>query len=449
MKSNRDIIKHKIDSHEQIPSDQLWIRIEQTLDKPKRRPVFFWIWFPLSMLTLIGGFYLGHYGNLFTNSAVNQPMNFVEETDDKNSVKLKNSDSMQEFWDEEDLVKSNKDSIVILNNENVLMYEVCEKVTVLKNKIKDNKEHNSRSPERTKSNKSQSKGKIVEEFQEPTSQVQNEKVSRGIDKLNNSFGEVVDEFVVDEILIVEDKEKNKRKIKPNVQDSINEPELEKAKFYITPFIGTNYYGSFQKATLFGSYFPAENTSSFGSGYGVSVRYMINNRVGVRANFSMSHTVHKSSLSYINYIDFMLPNITNLNFDESFDFESFKNQFEESGQLNAKQKMRLLHFDTEGYFVIKSFNSHQLSVSIGGGVTTLNQQNVELQLNGFESFSARNSLLKKSFMSFNTNLFYNYILTERFDIEASTGIRYFMGSYNFTTDFKPYLWYLNLGLSYKL
>ncbi|TGD56966.1 hypothetical protein [Flavobacterium humi] len=239
-------------------------------------------------------------------------------------------------------------------------------------------------------------------------------------------------------------EKKEKKRSP--EDSIPE-EKEKKRLYITPYFSPTLYESFAKGNSVSSrYHDDPKKAVLTYSFGCYARWMFSPKVGSRlgigkTNLEYTTNTHKSNNSVIDP--------KNINLAAGVTPATINATFENDTEVLLSQKLSYYEVPLEAYYV---FSDRKIGMATAFGLSflILDKNELTLQSNSVREYtigSAKN-ILDQS-VTGNVKFIFDYKLSDSFQLEASPSFQYHFLGFKNAPDFKPYIFSLQVGFSYKL
>ncbi len=346
--------------------------------------------------------------------------------------------------EEYDVYEVTKKYNYIVKKKKIDVIESKLKSTKSKNSLfKKNKNYKNKYFKRKKRNKlSSNKNKIDKNLE---IEFKNEEIKH-IPSLNISEPELEVVFKKDTTKKVEVKKPEKKilklfKPKDSTKTEENLEEVTAEKYYISPFFGPTYYGVFNRGNVVINNFydkPKKGLVTFN--YGFYIRTMLTDKYGFRVGFGKTNLEYETEIIKTNESIF---DYTNLGLSIVISDSKFNND----SKIILTQKLSYIEMPIEFYYVWKD---DEFGFATATGISTMFYQNniVTLKSNNVSEFEVGNPRNKKAFSATaNFVLCFTYKINENLNLEASPQIKYQF--YGFEENFKPFIFSLQTGFSYKL
>ena len=250
------------------------------------------------------------------------------------------------------------------------------------------------------------------------------------------------------IPIVEKKPKvvAKNEIKKE-QDSIPTVKAKKQSIILTPYYGPTYYSSFGKGnSVSGNYRNDPKKGLIGTTYGVYIRWMFSDRVGLRTG------IGKTRLSYATSIqkkDTLFLDTRNINLNPDLYQFGVEYQFRKDSEVILRQNLDYYEIPLEGYYDISN-KKVGLATAFGISYLLLDKNSLTLRSNTVPEYTIgkATNLVDQSFTG-NIKLIAYYKLTKSLSFDIMPSFQYqIIGFKENVGSFKPFFLTLKAGLSYK-
>jgi hypothetical protein len=363
MENNNDIgntIKNKLSQLDKTPSNNLWNKIENDLDKKNNnKPYLYYLLF-----FLLGGF----LSFLLSNSVEKESENYKKEKL-KKDIKLV-SDSLD--LKSKSIITTSKKNII--NSNEYLIYEECKtykitKKTLVKpiNNVRNNTDNQTKNKSNLMTNKkikenkktksittslNEIKSKTNVEDKKPQKNIKKDndsnssflKNQEGVPSTTNSIDTIKKDSIVE--LVIENK-KTKSKKEKKVEETEKNPE--KSKTLISVFYGPTFFNTLTKGSSINkSLIETKKTThienSFGAYYSKAFK-----QNGYRAGIAKTNLSYNSIVPYINN-SFSL-DFSNINPTNEIDLTKINNLYSNNNNIILRQNISYLQFPLEVYKTI--------------------------------------------------------------------------------------------------
>ncbi len=501
------LFQEKLDHFEVAPPEELWsnIRVELEKDKKKRRIIpFWWKLSGVAALFVVG---FGLYTLVSNDTNSKQKINSsdavvsTENTNQNNNSKTnssKNSEKINNSKEKEQIkISTSKSAIATVNSPNQKTNSSTEKVTETKktlgynqqkernsiasysnitkkqhtkNQIENNTVNNTETVAQVNSSKTNTKNYIVN-----NDLIENKASGEGIAKsnLNNSNNIKEDKIAMknqNDIANTKDNIVKKQDsaaiatVEPNaMEELLKEKEKENTqkqkinRWQVTPNLAPVYFGSFANGSPLDDMLNS-NTKTYNTNlsYGIGVNYAVSKKVKIRTGVNILNvdydtqgivfyqdmnaktmknidpTVQGSMIQIkpLTYVDTQLGRLVSERFD---------------GVLN--QKLGYVEMPVEmSYKVLDK----KFGVELIGGFSTLflNNNEIFLRTDGLNMKIGEANNLNTIHFSSNFGVGLNYKLFKNFDARIEPSFKYQINTFSSTTEFKPYIFGVYSGVSYR-
>ena len=482
MESKKDIGKLFRENLEQLdytPSAKVWEQIELDLEKKKKKRRFF-IWFFFATIItsslLIGLGYTFSDGNPFTNKEVKENSVSNGKTSKTNTAVVAEEGNNESSDSKKATEKTNSNTTEVdkQNGENILNTNAKKSKTASKNnsKISNRNKSNSNSSvastvgknKRERKNKNSnsalsgnsfkkgqtSSDKSIAEVQKTSSKetsLQSETpINNNTTILNTEKSIRIDSLIA----ATNDKKKiEKKNIKEKdslkIKDSLTE-DKEKPKEYeivVAPYYGMNYNGYFGDFNSISNNTILEKKGDMRSAYGVLVRWMFGNKLGIqigagKINNRYFSTVEKNGNVFIN----------TQNVDTDKPIAELNGIFASSTKVKFTYESSYIEVPLEAYYVLRDkklglATSFGISMLFGGKNSVFAEsENVEKMKIGKLNTNSPTSATA------NAKLYLFYKITPSLQLDLYPTFQYQIIG-NTDSNYSSYFFSVRTGFSYKL
>ncbi|MCP2026820.1 hypothetical protein L1276_001964 [Flavobacterium sp. HSC-32F16] len=477
-------IKNKLLHLDQAPGDFVWSRIEEDLNKKRRRRFLIWL---IPSILLMG---------LLSTVAVlnNKNQNEISGTQKTPIHLLQNQTVQQSTGPKKKTEKkepNNNDTVLIRKSKNVKLikqssklvsstneyeeYEVTKKykITIKKEKIhiKDTPKINP-----TKTNKASKSLPVKKKYYGTTvssktkpkpfkgkkspSKITKQKTETELPKTNvvPVIPETVEPKITETIPVITEEKKDsipvidsvpvKKKRVPKIKENtpekivVNNPPERRVHIYYGPAV----FSSLNNKSLIDPSLSKQPTSKpVTAFYGVYIKIMYR-KTGFRVGFS--HLSLKTS-TLLDQNE-LIPSYSNIELKTNLSPAIINNTFANSTDVELTQTLSYYELPIEFNYAVKKDKS-RFNIEAFGGLSTMLLKTNTLEMRSDEVLSqnigsSRN--ISKVNIASNIGLGFSYELTKKLQLEINPLFKYYFNTFKDDNDAKPYSLSLQSGLSYK-
>lgn len=226
----------------------------------------------------------------------------------------------------------------------------------------------------------------------------------------------------------------------------NDKKLKKIYLFVTPFVGATKFRPTQSVNPFSDQYNAiSTTGNVSSNYGVYLRAMFFEKLGVRIGVGKQNVGYETTISrnQNSLFDFR-----NIDLQITTTEEMLANKFVNENEITYLQKTSYNNFPAQIYFVFKE-NKFGFATAAGLDFMILGDNTLSVKSNSVSEFTlgAAKHLEKVSYAA-TLDLIFSYKLTKDFNFELCPNLKYQFKGYNRTNNFEPLILSLQTGFSYK-
>lgn len=487
MESKKNIgnfFKENLEQLDRSPSSFVWENIEKDLDKKKKKRRFIiWFFFVAFICGSTATYTLVDYHQINQRNSNNE--NVL--TTDFNSKINKNSLGLTNSVNNENQTISNKEKknlglISSGKNDNQTLVNKNKKTTTKGNTLVTENSISKNSKKTTNitynyskidtSKKRKSKVKLIQSYahkinKRTKSKLLSQKKSEtnlltsndSLPKNNSNINLVSNLNSSDDSLITKNKSKGdsifkknikiteKKKIIPTKEKDSTSDVVEKEKdkqLIIAPYYGYVFLGNFGKGnTLSKDYNILKEGSSITSTYGVLVRWMGTEKIGIQTGIGLINSNHFTKISK-NESNFIDAKVIDLNTSA----ETINSIFTNSSQVIFTEENSFIEVPFEAYYIISN-KKFGFATSFGISIFILNKNEIYLESDSVTKFkigSSKNVAEQSFTANAKLNLFYK--LSKRVQFDLYPEFQYQIMSYKDTPNYFPYYLSLKAGICYK-
>lgn len=490
MENRKDIgkaIREQLDYLDKMPADALWSTIEKDLASKKRRRFILWF-IPLSIgsTILFSMLFLGHAEDTKlvkpTHSIENQKNTVLEykikertpnyKTKIVDSVKKKKLESLrlplknknnnygknsaqpkittlgQKATAETTSIKSKKTVQLIRQSRQLIRsteeydeYEITKKYKYIIHK-KQVKTSSYKKRNLKKFKKERRPFKKLNIIEAKIAAEAKKAMVTGYDNQKDSIATILKDTIPKVAL---KKIPKKRKEMDSIYKRIPE-KSSKFNVFLTPYYGCNYYGSIGKGNSLSNQYDNFNQKGFiNTNYGIYVRVMLNDEIGLRAGFGKIFLKHSTLIEKTGK-EFLDLRTIDLHLIKSEN--DIYNQFSNDSKVTITQSLNYYEMPLEAYYIWKN-ETFGIASSAGISFLFLKENELTLKSNSVsEQEIGKATNIKPNCFTGNFGMIFSYKLIKSIDLELSPALKYQFSGFD-NVNPKPCILSIQASFSYKL
>jgi hypothetical protein len=464
MRNNNDLgklISDKLNNLNQTPDDAIWNNIEADLDKKKERK-FIYFSLPFLLFGILIGFLLSESEKPSLEKS--SPKTNINIKDTNQKVISVKTESNTYFNDT--IIKQTKEVIssskrIIKETTKYIVFEECNTYKIAKDqRIKTNSTANLLQKNTTITNPfSNITKKENTSFIETNNQInkgnlkisKNDSIKQLMASLTNKSEKALiskaeiknDSTLIDSTFLLTKSKKNKKE-KGKQTKKKRKKNLDE-RYYASVFYGPSIFGTLQNGSSINSTFDNYNKAHpITSTYGFNFRTMFN-KIGFRTGISVQNLSYKTELGTD-----LITNYSNISLNNQSTTSTIESSFTDNTDIVLKQKLTYYEIPIELYYDFTNEES-KFGTSVFSGIITQYLKTNELYLSSNETKKKNIGTTKnqsKINIALDLGIGLRYKLTPKININVEPVFKYLLNPYSENTNFKPYSFSIQTGLSYK-
>ncbi|MGK4567038.1 hypothetical protein [Flavobacterium sp. 3HN19-14] len=172
--------------------------------------------------------------------------------------------------------------------------------------------------------------------------------------------------------------------------------------------------------------------------------MFNEKIGLRIGFASTTAAYTTAVPYEK-----LYNTTYVNFSSGTGHEALDAYYEAGQKVNLLQKTQYFEIPVDLYYVVDNESKIGTDIFVGFSGSFLGKNSVSTKVGEKNLDLGKASNLKQFVPGVIFGALFNYRLTQKWQADLSPVVKYQISPFSSDTAFKPLLFALQAGVTYKL